>query len=116
MPPVAAFAVDEKLPADAKAFLRALTPQTGDVRIDAAKAVLHLGDRYYFLPADQAKRVLIQVWGNPPEAVADVLGMVMEQFLAKYVSLNSFTETRIHGSARGLVMAWPPRMGRCATL
>jgi type VI secretion system protein ImpG len=45
-----------------------------------------------------------------------VLGMVMEQFLAKYVSLNSFTETRIHGSARGLVMAWPPRMGRCATL
>ena len=78
VPPVAAFAVDEKLPADAKAFLRALTPQTGDVRIDAAKAVLHLGDRYYFLPADQAKKVLIQVWGNPPEAVADVLGMVME--------------------------------------
>lgn len=71
--------IDEKLPADAKAFLRGLAPQSGDVRIGEAKAVLHLGDRYYFLPAADAKRVLTQVWGNPPEAVADVLGMVMEK-------------------------------------
>lgn len=71
--------IDAKLPPDAKAFLRALHPQSGDVRIDAARAVLHLGDRYYYLPAEEAKRVLIQVWGNPPEAVSDVLGMVMQR-------------------------------------
>lgn len=45
-----------------------------------------------------------------------VLGMVLEQFLAKYVSLNSFTETQVLTEGRGLVMAWPARVGRCATL
>jgi type VI secretion system protein ImpG len=45
-----------------------------------------------------------------------VLGMLLEQFFAKYTSLNSFTETRVHTAARGLVMAWPARVGRCATL
>lgn len=54
------------LPPAAKAFLASLHPQTGDVRVPEAKAVLHLGDRYYFLPAADAKRVLTEVWGNPP--------------------------------------------------
>jgi uncharacterized membrane-anchored protein len=77
--PVASIAIDAKLSAEAKAFLRSLKPVAGDVRIDAAKAVLHLGDRYYFLPATDAKRVLTEAWGNPPEAVSDVLGLVMEK-------------------------------------
>lgn len=71
--------IDESLPKDAKAFLRALAPQSGEVRLSEARAVLHLGDRYYFLPAEDAKRVLTQVWGNHPDAVSDVLGMVMER-------------------------------------
>ena len=68
-----------KLPSEAQAFLKGLHPQTGDVRVPEAKAVLHLGERYYFLPAAEAKRVLVDVWRNPPEAVTDVLGMVMEK-------------------------------------
>ncbi|MYM34970.1 type VI secretion system baseplate subunit TssF [Duganella sp. FT94W] len=44
-----------------------------------------------------------------------VLGMVLEQFFAKYVSLNSFTETLIK-TERGVVMAWPARVGRCEIL
>jgi len=44
-----------------------------------------------------------------------VLGMVLEQFFAKYASLNAFTETVLE-TARGTVMAWPARMGRCAIL
>ncbi len=71
--------VDDSLPKDAKAFLRALAPQSGDVRLSEARAVLHLGERYYFLPAEDAKRVLTQIWGNHPDAVSDVLGMVMER-------------------------------------
>lgn len=71
--------VDDSLPKEAKAFLRALAPQSGDVRLSEARAVLHLGDRYYFLPADDAKRVLTQIWGNHPDSVSDVLGMVMER-------------------------------------
>ncbi|MBB3221232.1 type VI secretion system baseplate subunit TssF [Pseudoduganella umbonata] len=45
-----------------------------------------------------------------------LLGMLLEQFFAKYVSLNSFTETHVRTAGRGLVMAWPARVGRCATL
>lgn len=60
-----------------KRFEASLKPQSGDVTIPAAKAVLHLGKDYYFLPADDAKRVLTQAWGNPPESVTDVLGMVL---------------------------------------
>ena len=56
-----------------------LHPQTGDITIPAAHAVLHLGDDYYYLPADEAKRVLIDVWGNPPSAVSNVLGLVFEK-------------------------------------
>lgn len=56
-----------------------LHPVTGDVRIDAADAVLHLGEDYYFLSADQARLVLTEGWGNPPEAATNVLGMVFPQ-------------------------------------
>lgn len=45
-----------------------------------------------------------------------VLGMVLEQFFAKYVSLNSFTQTVIRSATRGVIMSWPPRIGRCEIL
>jgi uncharacterized membrane-anchored protein len=86
--PMAAVAKDEpkaeaeKAPALPPAMLalqKALHPQNGDVRIPEAKAVLHLGDRYYFLPAAEAKRVLVEAWRNPPDSVSNVLGMVFEK-------------------------------------
>jgi type VI secretion system protein ImpG len=43
---------------------------------------------------------------------AFVLGAVLEQFFAKYVSLNSFTETVIRTQQRGEIMRWPAQMGR----
>lgn len=66
------------LPAKAAAFLKGLHPQSGDIKIADAKAVLHLGDRYYFLPPAEAKRVLIEAWGNPPSQGEGVLGLVVE--------------------------------------
>lgn len=51
-------------------------PQTGEVPLAAAKATLHLGDGYYFLDAADAKRVLFEVWRNPPGGADDVLGLV----------------------------------------
>jgi type VI secretion system protein ImpG len=39
------------------------------------------------------------------------LGAVLEQFFAKYVSLNSFTETVIRSKQRGEIIRWPTRMG-----
>lgn len=41
-----------------------------------------------------------------------LLGAVMEQFFARYVSINSFTETRIRTVDRGEVMQWPVRTGQ----
>lgn len=59
------------------AFVKNLHKQTGDVPIPAAHAVMHLGKNYYFIGADEAKRVLVDVWHNPPSAVRNVLGLIL---------------------------------------
>jgi type VI secretion system protein ImpG len=41
-----------------------------------------------------------------------LLGAVLERFFARYVSLNSFTETVLATVDRGQVMRWPARIGR----
>ena len=43
---------------------------------------------------------------------AFLLGAVLEQFLARHVSINSFTETVLRSTTRGEVMRWPTRLGR----
>jgi type VI secretion system protein ImpG len=45
-----------------------------------------------------------------------ILGAVLERFFAKYVSINSFTETTIATSQRGEIMRWPTRLGIQRTL
>ncbi|HEY2902241.1 MAG TPA: type VI secretion system baseplate subunit TssF [Polyangia bacterium] len=40
-----------------------------------------------------------------------VLGAVLERFFAKYVSINSFTETVLRTVQRGEIMRWPARLG-----
>ncbi|HYC68093.1 DUF2167 domain-containing protein [Brevundimonas sp.] len=59
-----------------EALLESLDPQGGEITLPAAKATLSLGEDYYFLGADDARRVLIDAWGNPPSVVDGVLGMV----------------------------------------
>jgi uncharacterized membrane-anchored protein len=46
------------------------------VPVPGAGVTLHLGNNYYFLPADEAKRVLIEAWRNSPESVSDTMGLV----------------------------------------
>jgi len=41
-----------------------------------------------------------------------LLGSVLEQFFARYVSLNSFTETVVKSQQRGGIIQWPPETGR----
>jgi type VI secretion system protein ImpG len=41
-----------------------------------------------------------------------ILGSVLQEFFAKYVSLNSFTETVILSKQRGEVMRWPAQIGQ----
>ncbi len=40
------------------------------------------------------------------------LGAVLEQFFARYVAINSFTETVLATTDRGEIMRWPARMGQ----
>jgi len=53
-----------------------LTRRTGSVTIPEAKVTLNLAQGYYFIGAADAKKVLTTGWGNPPDAVNGVLGMV----------------------------------------
>jgi len=41
-----------------------------------------------------------------------LLSAVLEQFLARYVSINSFTETVIRTTDRGEIIKWPARIGK----
>jgi type VI secretion system protein ImpG len=45
-----------------------------------------------------------------------LLSAVLEEFFARYASINSFTETVINTPDRGEVMRWPGRLGRRQTL
>ena len=47
---------------------------------------------------------------------AFVLGGVLSEFFAQYVSINSFTETVIRTLERGDIMRWPAKVGACAIL
>jgi len=58
------------------AILDSLHPVSGDVTVPQASAVLHLGKDYYYLPADEARRVIVDGWGNPPDTADGVLGLV----------------------------------------
>ncbi len=40
-----------------------------------------------------------------------LFGSVMERFIARYVSMNAFTETVLRGLTRGEIMRWQPRVG-----
>lgn len=41
-----------------------------------------------------------------------LLGAVLERFFSRYVSINTFTQTRVHSETRGEIMRWPVRNGR----
>lgn len=45
-----------------------------------------------------------------------LLGEVLKEFFAKYVSINSFTKTVLESTERGEVMRWAPKLGQVQTL
>ncbi len=57
-------------------ILKTQKQQSGSVVVPGTKATLQLGERYYFINAADAKKVLIDGWGNPPDVTTNVLGMV----------------------------------------
>lgn len=49
-------------------------------------------------------------------ASAFLLGSVLERFLARHAAINSFTQTVLRSTTRGVLMRWPPRIGQAALL
>lgn len=64
----------EKYEQWATQFLDSIKPQTGLITIKEAGATLNVPDNFYFLNAEDAERVLVEAWGNPPGQNA--LGML----------------------------------------
>lgn len=50
--------------------------QTGDIPIGEGLATLHLGEQFRYLGPEDARRVLVEFWENPPEQ-GDSLGMIV---------------------------------------
>ncbi|MEZ2350179.1 type VI secretion system baseplate subunit TssF [Caballeronia sp. RCC_10] len=40
-----------------------------------------------------------------------LFGLILEHFLMRHVSINTFTQTELHSMQRGRLMRWPVRMG-----
>lgn len=55
----------------------ALNFQTGDLPILGGAATIHTGTTLRYLDAAGAKTVIVDLWGNPPQAAEDVLGLIM---------------------------------------
>lgn len=78
-PAVAQSGGDSAPPKQLVDLQKSLHRQIGNVAVPAAHAVLHLGNDYYFVGADDARKILVQAWGNPPEQADGVLGLVFRK-------------------------------------
>ena len=61
--------------AQARAFVGSLKFQSGEIAVPGANAHLHLGDGFRYLAKADTRKVLEQLWNNPPDD--DVLGMIV---------------------------------------
>ena len=61
---------------DVQTFLEALDYKQGAVPLSSINITFEVPDGYYFLGAEDAKRILVELWGNPAGAANGVLGMI----------------------------------------
>lgn len=71
----AASAAQEPEADAAAAFVQSLQFRSGEVEVPAAHARFRLNEEFRFLAQDDARRVLEQYWGNPPDD--SVLGLIV---------------------------------------
>ncbi len=72
----AAAAGPEAAPQPDFSWVDRLDRQTGVIELPSANARLNVGEDYYFLGPDDARKVLVDGWGNPPQQADGVLGLV----------------------------------------
>ena len=75
--PVTVLAQDSTLARPSpEAFMASLHPVSGSVGIGDGIATLQLPDSYRFLDPAGSRRLLVDAWGNPPDAVDGTLGVL----------------------------------------
>lgn len=71
----------EEMQAGYESYIRDLIGENpyleGRVELADGLAALNLPSGYRFLPAAEARRILVDLWQNPPEAAEDTLGMIL---------------------------------------
>ncbi|QDK32466.1 DUF2167 domain-containing protein [Sphingomonas sp. IC081] len=75
--PVRAADAPVQLPEAVVAAAKSLQPRHGKIAIAEAHATLDLGDAYDFYGPEDARKILVDIWGNPSQSADRVLGMVM---------------------------------------
>lgn len=82
-------AADEKASSEEQAYMEwarglweSLNRQTGEIEIEAANATMNVPEDFYFLNGADAEKVLVDVWGNPPNQ--QVLGMLFPQSVTPF--------------------------------
>lgn len=68
-----------------QAFWDSLDRRSGSITLRDGLATLDVPDDFYFLDRDDAIRVLVDLWGNPPEQDDSLLGML---FPAQYTPFD----------------------------
>ena len=58
-------------------LLRQLKPQHGKVTLPGDLATLQVPENFCFLNSGDATKVVVDLWGNPPQAAEGLLGMLM---------------------------------------
>jgi uncharacterized membrane-anchored protein len=61
--------------AQLKTFMTSLKFRSGDVAVSEAEARFHLGSQFRYLEQADARRVLEELWGNPPDE--SILGLIV---------------------------------------
>lgn len=76
------FPGDSSLSEEGRQFFKDFDFQQGNIKIPAAKATLNVPANFYYLSPADTRKVIVDVWGNPPASAEDNLGML---FPAKYL-------------------------------
>ncbi len=64
--------------------------QTGDLLIADGVVTLHLPDSLKFLAGDQARQLIIDLWGNPPTIADELAGVIMYADAGAYDERSAF--------------------------
>lgn len=74
--PPALSAEEQEYLRQAAAFYESLNRQTGIITVADGKVALNVPETHYFVGAEDARRIIVDVWGNPPNSAEGVEGII----------------------------------------